>query len=145
MSQHTSRNIFYLNHWNKQTNKRWLKQTGKLFLTCGKPRKDYLVKASGVLEVAESLCRSPRANILGSCQPCRSLGLNNTGTCNHSWRRQTFADGWDLVNFYANCTAIMVIWVLLVHWVVKLSDALMSPVFTQLRQNLTKHVRSVNE
>lgn len=33
--------------------------------------------------------------------------------------------------------------VLLVHWVVKLSDSLMSPVLPELRQNLTEHIWSV--
>lgn len=144
--QHRSINIFYLNHWINWVSARqclWLKQAGKWFFTCGKQKKGYLVRVSGVLEAAESLCRLPRANILGSCQPCRSLALNSTGTCNHSCRRQIFVGGLDVVTFYSSSTEMMVIWGLLVHWVVKLSDALMSPVFTELRQNLTKHVWSV--
>lgn len=60
------------------------------FLTCGRQRRGCWETAWGVPEAAESLCRSPSADILGSCRPCRWLGPNSTGTCNHSCSRQIF-------------------------------------------------------
>lgn len=35
------------------------------------------------------LSRWPSWGSLWSCQPCRSLELNSTGTCNHFWQRKS--------------------------------------------------------
>lgn len=56
--------------------------------TCGRQKRGCWGTAWGVLEAAGSLCHSPSAGTLGSCQPCRSLGPNSTGIYNRSYNRQ---------------------------------------------------------
>lgn len=116
-------------------------------LTCGRQRRGCWGTAWGVLEAGESLCRWPSADILGSCQPCRWLGPNSTGTCNHSCRSQIAITGLNLSlnwsHFVTSLTLGEKHHVLLVHRVVKPGDSLMSPVLPKLRQNVTKHIWSV--
>lgn len=110
--------------------------------TCGRQRRGCWGTAWGVLEAAGSLCHSPSAGTLGSCQPCRSLGPNSTGIYNRSYSRQ-MSCYWILWSNQPTAAAGDAHEALLVHRVVKLSNSLMSPVFTQLRQNVTKHVWSL--
>lgn len=109
--------------------------------TCGRQRRGCLVKAWGVPEEEESRSRSPSANILGSCRPCRSLGQSSTGTCSHFCNSQR-CPGYVFHSNLIGCDHWGRCWVLLMHGVVKLCNSPMSPVFTELRKNLTKNIRS---
>lgn len=86
--------------------------------------------------------RWPSGGNLWSCQPCRWLEPNSTGTCSHFWCRKRGSVSLTHELWLINIVVITVLIneCLLADFVVKVCNALVGPVFPQCGQNVTQSI-----